>query len=418
MVDRYDMKFMIENSVAFNPGIYRITNIYNGKMYIGSTNSLRTRYNGHNLYLEGNYHHSTHLQNSFNKRGGAGAYVFEALYVFDMFIWELPEEKIVELLLSREQFWLDWYDAANSKFGYNMCPKAGSTLGLRHNDDTKLFIGECSRKSWTTETREKRMNSINANKKWVLIYNYPDGKFIGKFKGVRLVAEYLSQETGIGIDRWNMIYSVCNQFAKNKGHLSSHGYTFRWWDEKSAEPVWIDLSESEQVKQKRKDDSRNAQKFSALKKKKFILVYDKNTGKFIKEVFGIQETCIEFNIKDGSYIINNAKGLIRYINDYIFKFKKDDNYPLLIEPITSRFRSVEVRQNLIEKNRKKGVAILVYKNDEFFKEFFNSKHVSRELGLTAKKVEIRIKNGQDYQGYTFKHKDSDYKPKKYNKIIQ
>lgn len=44
--------------------IYQITNLVNGKIYIGSTWNSINRYRSHKSLLEKNKHHSIHLQSS------------------------------------------------------------------------------------------------------------------------------------------------------------------------------------------------------------------------------------------------------------------------------------------------------------------------------------------------------------------
>lgn len=408
------MKFLVDAQVEYNPGIYRITNIHSKKVYIGSTTSLRVRFNYHKAAPGKGEHSSPHFQNSFDK-WGTDAFIFEAIHIFDKSIWGSSEQEIKKILELEEQKWIDAYDAANKEKGYNMCSVAGSTLGLRHIEETKEFISECSRKSWET-TREKRMSTLHSMKKWVLVYNYPDGHFVGKFKGIVLASEYLSQETGISVGKWSMIYTICNQSISNKkysqGYLSSHGYTFRWWDEKSEESVWIDLAESEGVKLKRKSDARNAQKFSVLKKKKWFLVYDRYTGNFIKEIFGLEEACVECNITDNSRIINNAKGINGYAGDYIFRYKTDNDYPLQITPRITRYSSQQAKQNVIDASRKRGNPILVYNAGNFVGGFLSKHDIHRKLDIPYWTVVARIKSGQDHEGYTFKYKDPNYVPKK------
>lgn len=50
-------------------GIYKITNLINGKFYIGSSKNLRMRLWKHRALLRHNKHENLHLQNSWNKYG-------------------------------------------------------------------------------------------------------------------------------------------------------------------------------------------------------------------------------------------------------------------------------------------------------------------------------------------------------------
>ena len=50
-------------------GIYKITNLVNGKIYIGSAIRIDRRFKSHLSQLRGNYHINSHLQNAFNEYG-------------------------------------------------------------------------------------------------------------------------------------------------------------------------------------------------------------------------------------------------------------------------------------------------------------------------------------------------------------
>lgn len=105
-------------------GIYRITNIINEKFYVGSAVNIHRRWLEHKSFLNRNKHHSKYLQNSFNKYG------------IDNLNFEIIEECSKELLIEREQYWINLLDSYNN--GYNCSPTAGNTLGVKHSDETRL----------------------------------------------------------------------------------------------------------------------------------------------------------------------------------------------------------------------------------------------------------------------------------------
>ncbi|KKN23373.1 hypothetical protein LCGC14_0905720 [marine sediment metagenome] len=98
-------------------GVYEILNVVTGKLYIGSSVELEKRFKAHASNLKLNSHHSIHLQRSYNKHG-ADAFV--------MFPIEFCDP---DLLLEKEQFWIDALGAAAG--GYNICPTAGSPRGSK-----------------------------------------------------------------------------------------------------------------------------------------------------------------------------------------------------------------------------------------------------------------------------------------------
>jgi hypothetical protein len=89
-------------------GIYRITNTIDNKSYIGSSINIEKRWREHNNSLLRGQHHSSHLQRAYNKYG------------LDAFGFLLVEETSRDLLLEREKYWIEFYNAGDSFSGYNM----------------------------------------------------------------------------------------------------------------------------------------------------------------------------------------------------------------------------------------------------------------------------------------------------------
>jgi group I intron endonuclease len=97
-------------------GIYKITNKITGKCYVGSAVNINKRWSAHKKMLERNTHHSKILQNSVNKHG------------YNNFIFEVIELCDREILIEREQHWIDVLDSYVN--GYNQRPIADNNLGL------------------------------------------------------------------------------------------------------------------------------------------------------------------------------------------------------------------------------------------------------------------------------------------------
>lgn len=106
-------------------GVYCIANSINGKVYVGSASkSIKSRWCLHVSELRRGRHHSPHLQAAWNKYGE------------EAFELTTLEECPAEVCVEREQYYLDLFRAADTNYGYNMAPKAGSCLGVRHKPET------------------------------------------------------------------------------------------------------------------------------------------------------------------------------------------------------------------------------------------------------------------------------------------
>jgi group I intron endonuclease len=132
----------------YKTGIYKITNRVNGKFYIGSSINITNRWKAHIYRLNSGTHVNRHLQSAWNKYGSE-SFIFERI------------ERIVDknLLIEREQSYLDILKPYHEDIGYNLSPIAGSTLGVKYSEESKKKMGEWVR------TDEMRKNMSAAQRK-------------------------------------------------------------------------------------------------------------------------------------------------------------------------------------------------------------------------------------------------------------
>lgn len=131
---------------GFKTGVYVILNVINGKVYIGSAaRGIRRRAWQHLNALRKGVHKSRHLQSAFKKYG-------EDAFEFVVIEWCSPEECI-----TREQVWLDEYEGADRRYGYNTVPTAGSQLGLVHSGETKEKLSRLTKEQWKRLTPAERL---------------------------------------------------------------------------------------------------------------------------------------------------------------------------------------------------------------------------------------------------------------------
>jgi hypothetical protein len=152
--------------------IYKIINNIDSKIYVGSAVYYSKRIDLHLYRLRRNKHHSSYLQNSFNKYG-------ESNFKFEI----IEEVDCKENLIKREQYYLDLYKPYDREFGYNMNKKAESRIGGKMPESAKIKIGNFWRgkkfseqrvlniRKARTETQGKAILVYDNN--FNLIYEYP-----------------------------------------------------------------------------------------------------------------------------------------------------------------------------------------------------------------------------------------------------
>lgn len=133
-------------------GIYKITNLANNKIYIGSTNNFTIRKQNHLYQLRHNKHNNIYLQRAFNK------------YKESNFKFELIKNCNENNLLLEEQFLINNFDSTNPLKGYNICKIAGRTSGVECSDIKKVKISNANKKVYRNGFTETHI--INLKKSY------------------------------------------------------------------------------------------------------------------------------------------------------------------------------------------------------------------------------------------------------------
>lgn len=127
-----------------NTGIYTITNIVNGKMYVGSSYDFKRRFRRHKAEFRRNEHHNIRLQRAWNKYG-AENFEFKKLIVCSK-----------EDLIMYEQRVIDIFDVI--KNGYNIAPNAGNPGGYNPSEETREKLRKSSTGRKHTDASKARMS--------------------------------------------------------------------------------------------------------------------------------------------------------------------------------------------------------------------------------------------------------------------
>lgn len=121
---------MIDFSLQVS-GIYKLTNLVNQKIYVGSAQRIGRRWYSHFKYPQ--FSNCTKLRNAVIKYGEE-AFEAEVIEVVENF----------DQLIDREQYYLDLLHPFG-ECGYNIRTVAGSNIGIKRSDEEKRKMSERTR---------------------------------------------------------------------------------------------------------------------------------------------------------------------------------------------------------------------------------------------------------------------------------
>lgn len=130
-------------------GIYKIKNLVNNKVYVGSSVNIGKRISQHIAELVKGNHYNVHLQFAWNKYGA------------ENFQFEIIEYYKKNKRLEREQYYIDLYDSVRN--GYNICPVAGSG-GKPCSEETKKLKSVIGMGHVVTEDLRKKISDAKKGK--------------------------------------------------------------------------------------------------------------------------------------------------------------------------------------------------------------------------------------------------------------
>jgi group I intron endonuclease len=114
-------------------GIYKLTCVENGKMYIGKSVNICARLNAHKNSI--NRNNNYHFQNAIKKYGWEN-FIIEILEIFENF------DKINDntKLLEREAYYIEKFNSNDNSTGYNICTFSNDCTGIpkkKMSEETK-----------------------------------------------------------------------------------------------------------------------------------------------------------------------------------------------------------------------------------------------------------------------------------------
>jgi len=385
---------LISDELKGKSGIYKIINLVNGKLYIGSAVDLKRRKREHWKEFRGKRHWNIYLQRSWNKYK-------EENFKFEVVEYVEDKNKLIE----REQYWIDIY-FDNKKKCYNISPTANSCQGIIRSDETKLkisiakgskpfyvfkdkqFVGEWISQSDCGNKLNIKSSEIsgclrrksNYTHEYIFIYKdeYSEEKFneiYGRLESrpffvfnkytKEFLGEYMSQ------------VQCANNFNIRKGDISSclsqhiklksiENYIFIYKDEYT---------------------SGKLEKMCELYDKSFY-IYTKNDCEFIGE-FNSLKKCSDYLGLDSRRISDCLKNNLKYASNYIFIYIK--NYSK--EKLNELYKIANLKN-----------VFKVYKKhtNEFIGEYDSQIECAEILNINYKGISDCLNNRQkSAYGYTF-----------------
>jgi group I intron endonuclease len=168
-------------------GVYLVRNIIDGKVYVGSSVYVETRWRSHVNLLNAGTHSNRHLQSAWSKYGKDA---------FEFSIIEICPEGA---LIIREIVWVQYYDSMNDNKGYNLeyPDRRGHTEETRRRiSESRIGNPKCMGHGKSDELK-RRLSVLHKGNKYCLGHKDSDEtrkrkseSHIGHLKGGHLSKEH------------------------------------------------------------------------------------------------------------------------------------------------------------------------------------------------------------------------------------
>lgn len=163
-------------------GIYKISNTANCKIYVGSSLNIKVRWGIHRSQLRNNCHPNAYLQRAWNKYGE------------ENFSFEIIEECAEDILLLKEQEWLDSLKSFSTECGYNILQQAYSPSGYKHSEKSKEKISKGNKGKKRSEECKKKLSNFRLGKSYEDLYG-SDAERLRQIKKEQIKINMINRKT-------------------------------------------------------------------------------------------------------------------------------------------------------------------------------------------------------------------------------
>ena len=196
-------------------GIYKITDLTNGKIYIGQSNNIQRRKSEHfynNKYIR------SEIDKAIQDKGK------------ENFTFEVIEECLAEELYDKEKYWITFYDSFNH--GYNQ------TKGGQHE--------YCGRRKLTVDDIVDIRTAYNNHEEWFSVYEkYKDIITVDGFKHIWQGNRWKSIMPEVYNEENKTYYKKKGRFQAGNGNLSDEEVIElrKRYVNETAEQIWQDYKD-------------------------------------------------------------------------------------------------------------------------------------------------------------------------------
>jgi group I intron endonuclease len=211
-------------------GIYLLTNLVNGKIYIGKSINLYRRMQKYKSEAKHNKNQNRYLLKAIRKYGWEN---------FEVSILESYNEIDNEKLLDREEYWIRKLNTTDRKIGYNIVFRGTDWTGLHHTEKTKQKLSKMfsdgrfsgsHNPMWGRKHSKKTKKKISdrhkgKGKKPVKQINKKTGEIIKIWDSAKEAAISLK---GSSKNHASSITKVCSGYIQKGKFCCKSAYGFKW----------------------------------------------------------------------------------------------------------------------------------------------------------------------------------------------